>query len=203
MAYCRLYKDYPMRVQKGPDGVVHAAKMAISGSFKRYGYSGYSPHLRPGQVEEVPETNYISTVCEDYRGDVVEYSNNLTVLEGNPSITCKNCLRKLGDADYQRSFKERFVVVDKNGMFLKRNVPQHEIGDATLYKIKGAAIKAASKRGYKNLDGRECDYHEWRVIPYAMRPEFEWVMKEGYSVKSVMLSLIESEEDENDASEKR
>jgi hypothetical protein len=144
MSYCKIYQDWPLRAKVTPKGVVHAAR----------------PKGTRWTDEFHKDTDTFIACAYSWRRKNVD--NRLISITADNSITCKNCLRELGDTDYKKEISERFVIMDKDGFFMKSQAQRTgELADANLFKTKAPAIGWITQTIYFNGAGEEIDFRTW------------------------------------------
>jgi hypothetical protein len=159
--------DYPLRVQLGPGLVVHAASIRKVGGY----YTRKADPLTGilGESYQVPVTEEIYIACRRYG---VYHPNKIKIEEkylvaNTEAITCKACAKAMG-MDETRTDPIRYVIFKKStGEYYKKgrycSQPWVEdVGDATLYKVEGVAIKKTMRTYYETLDGRRIKYKDIR-----------------------------------------
>lgn len=147
MTYCVMYQDWPLRVKVVEKGVVHAARPYGSRPNDKF-YKFYK------------DTSIFISCMDSWRRS--NQHNRLIHVEKNTPITCKNCLRELGDTDYKKEISERFVIMDKDGLFMKsRGKRTGELADARLFKAKAPAIVWITKILYLDGEDNEVNYGTW------------------------------------------
>ena len=108
-------------------------------------------------------------------------------------ITCKNCLRELGDTDYKKEITERFVIMDKDGLFMKSLAHRTgELADAKLFKAKAPAKSWITQRIYLNSAGEEINFRTWLQLGREKMPRrIVKRLLEGYRIFKTTMQLGE------------
>jgi len=167
MNYCGMRCDYPFRIQYGPDLVVHAGYKQKVGGHTRYKTDPITGRLV--SCGKVPETEKIFVACKrrwSYKKDKDRYEvKESHLLNNTETITCKACARTMGMSE-KRTDPARYVIFKrstkefyKKGRYCSRPWVE-DVGDATLYKVKGIAEKKTMRSYYETIDGRRVTYEE-------------------------------------------
>jgi hypothetical protein len=172
--------DYPLRVQLGPDRVVHAAT--------EQKLSAYTTHQFGGRTFESPARTIIRTACS-YK----ELSKK-DLVENTTPITCKNCAKAIGMAEPKRSPKRFVVMRNDTGDFYKKAgwcaKWVEDPTEATLYKIRGAAEKIATRRHYFDALGKEISYHEYlKQSREGKKASMKRIKHPNYEIKTMTVTL--------------
>jgi hypothetical protein len=187
MTYCRPYQDWPRRIKLSKNGVVHAARTPDSDNW----------------LDQARRSDGHSTIvaCKNYYrfrvgGEDKGYAKGIPFFEQehDATITCKNCLRELGD---RKEVSERFVIVDKDGLFLKGiSSRTGKVADAKLFKVLHAATRWCTVWVYFDKEGNPLDgFGEWsRLRREGMAGERRRQLRPGLRIFKVTLKLGEEVE---------
>ena len=119
----------------------------------------------------------------------------VSILPGTMPITCKRCLKAIGDTDYtKKENTDLFVVRNSDGLFLK-DVCRYDIQfcespeNAHVFRSWTAAEKYACEYYTVDSNGDEISYEEYGGLPYP-RPSFRSRLKKGWEIKRVEIKLV-------------
>ena len=167
--YCRRQVDYPNRAQI-PGGVVHAAiaRQIPSRETTIYIHGERSKVKCERHIE-------ISTACRKNNGTMGWATgkfepNNLVEVDKDTPITCKNCLKSMGDEDHVPVIN-KFVIREKetgyfrgtSGKFVK------DLTAAKLFQLERVALKQISTSEYYTNSGRRVEDKEYWSLKWSER----------------------------------
>ena len=131
------------------------------------GHTRYIPHPKTGRytVREIaPITEEIFLACKrEWRSAGLVKEEH--IVDNTNTITCKACAKSMGMAE-TRTDPVRYVIFKKStGEYYKKgrfcsNPWVDDVGDATLYKVKGVAEKKTMRTPYRDLEGKMVPYKE-------------------------------------------
>jgi len=143
---CRLHSDFPKRVKfyKKRDAIVHACRVPYPGAGYDMTACGLQAAYGPGYSE--------------------------VALDARTPITCKTCLKALGDIDYlPKETNNRYVIQVGDTLFMKDSDGNltSKLADAQLYKVEANAIDRTkidvwySKNGSEKMDSKTWLRQSW------------------------------------------
>ncbi len=145
-----MHHDWPLRFKFTKKGVVHAGRLYGSRKHDRF----YHNHNGEPPKMFIACTSFTKTILWSMKD-----KSRITSVPADTTITCKNCLREMGD---RKEISERFAIMDKDGLYLRNRVSRTgEVADAKLFKVKGAAINWITERVYLNGKDEEINLGTW------------------------------------------
>lgn len=187
MRMCFPSKDYQLRVSFTKNGAVHAAN--------------YSKRQH-GNPIVVMSACGLMNIANDQNRTRRPFNTH----PGTTPITCKRCLKAIGDTDYtKRENTDLFVVRNNDGLFLKDIAMAgydaqfcEILENAHFFKSRDIAEKYACEyykespavRKIVDSNGNEIPYKKYGRLPYN-RSSFRSKLKNGWEIKRVEVKLVD------------
>lgn len=183
MPGCFLDPDFPFRCQLLKGGVVHAVQERTRrwGTTMGLSSSKTTLHAACGEIGNQRRLKE-------------------SIVDNTLDITCKNCQKAMGLIPVASPDQFRYVVVDtetnqyfKKGRYLCNNWADFVI-DATLYKVKAAAVNHTKRLVWRDSRGNEVSKEDLkRVCNWKDRIDLGWRQNNEidprYQVKTVKISI--------------
>ena len=143
---CLLNTDQPLRVQLSNNGVIHAGRFYTTRPHTSITWVGEAEN----RIEHYHPAKEVVQIACSWKDTSEE-----KIVSNNKSITCKNCMKRMGMVEGP-IFPTRFVVRKKDtGEFYKNTTTRcsewaDDISDAFLFKRECDALRHCTNQRYRS-----------------------------------------------------